>query len=183
MAAPYIGGKLPLSPPTIMELTRNLLAQGCEEFQLITTPPSAPRPRGDGQSDPIGIRNLQIPEADIMSGMDGFDLMIHKDRNLHSKVYQFVFPEGDRAAFVGSANLTLGGLKNNPESVAFFLEKEDNYAMADKINWLAACCAAGGELDRVAVRANNSVVVELDRLAARALPYLQWKTDNSKEKK
>ena len=104
-----------------------------------------------------------------MSVQEGFNLMIHKN-NLHSKVYQFVFPEGDRAAFVGSANLSSGGLENNAETVAFFSEKEDN-------------CTMGNKIDSLAAQSNDAVAVELDRLADQAFAYPVWKIHNSQEKK
>ena len=72
-----------------------------------------------------------MQEADLIVAM-GVDLLIR--RNLHSKVYQFTFPEGDRAGFVGSANLSAGGFERNDETVAFFQTKEDNDAVARELD-------------------------------------------------
>ena len=178
VVVPYIG-KIPQLPP-IVELSRDLLGRGCEEIQLITQPPFAPpttkerqgfqrggklchgRPAlslekvgrgGDTPDRHPHARTLLVHEADAISGMEGFTLQILP--NLHSKVYQFVFPNGDRAAFVGSANLTMGGLERNIESVAFFCEKEDN----------------------------DAVAAEIERIAIGAHIYPAWKMYNSKEKK
>ncbi len=78
----------------------------------------------------------------------GVDLRIRSKPPLHSKVYQFEFPEGDRASFIGSANFTTGGFERNDETVAFFKSSVDN----QKVEW------------------------ELDRLSRHgALSYMQWK--------
>lgn len=113
VAVPYIG-KIP-SFGSIVELCRFSLSRGCENFLLITRPPSSES----------GTINLD--EANLIVAL-GVDLMIRN--KLHSKVYQFTFPQGDRAAFVGSANLTSGGFEHNDETVAFFGEKLDNDAVA-----------------------------------------------------
>lgn len=65
----------------------------------------------------------------------GAEVLIRK--NLHSKVYQFQFREGDRAAFVGSANLTMGGFDRNDETVAFLQQKDDNDAVAEELERLS----------------------------------------------
>lgn len=174
VAVPYIG-KIPQLSPSIVELSRDLILRGCEEIQLITLPPVAPlsatsrqRPRcgeqlcqgratshlnKEARAGADQARTLLTPEADAISAFEGFNLMILP--RLHSKVYQFVFPEGDRAAFVGSANLTAGGLERNVESVAFFREKADNDAVAN----------------------------EIERIAHGAHMYPAWKMHNSKEQK
>lgn len=64
----------------------------------------------------------------------GAEVMIRT--KLHSKVYQFTFSQGDRAAFVGSANLTTGGFERNDETVAFFRGKDDNDAVANELERL-----------------------------------------------
>lgn len=117
VAVPYIGKIPPYH--SIVELSRIVLARDSESFQIITRPPES----GDG--------TIRLFEADAIVAM-GVNLMIR--RNLHSKVYQFTFPEGDRAAFVGSANLSLGGFERNDETVAFFQTKEDNDAVARELD-------------------------------------------------
>ena len=55
----------------------------------------------------------------------GVDLRFRHSPPLHSKVYWFQYREGDEEAFVGSANMTTGGLSRNDETVARFLEAAD----------------------------------------------------------
>ncbi len=120
MAAPYIG-KIP-SFGSIVELSRFLLSGGCERLQLITRPPN------------LESGTINLDEADLIVNL-GVDLILRG--KLHSKVYQFTFSEGDRAAFVGSANLTVGGLKRNDETIAFFSEKADTAAVAVELDRLS----------------------------------------------
>ena len=106
VAAPYVG-KIP-GFGSIVALAQSIMHSGCKKFQLITAPP---------ESEAGSIR---LSEAELISQM-GVDVMILN--RLHSKIYQFGFPEGDQAAFVGSANFTAGGFERNYETVAFFREK------------------------------------------------------------
>lgn len=117
VAVPYIGKIPPYG--SIVELSRTFLARDSEFFQIVTRPPDS----GDG--------TIRWSEANLIVAM-GVDLMIR--RHLHSKVYQFTFPEGDRASFVGSANFTLGGFERNDETVVFFRTKEDNDAVARELD-------------------------------------------------
>lgn len=63
--------------------------------------------------------------------------MIRHGNTLHSKIYQFTFREGDRAAFVGSANFSMGGFKTNHETMAYFQGKEENDEVAKEIDLIA----------------------------------------------
>ena len=135
VAVPYIG-KIP-SFTSIVELCRFLLSRGCENFQLVTRPPNSES----------GTINLD--DANLIVAL-GVDLIVRS--KLHSKVYQFTFPEGDRAAFVGSANLTAGGFEHNDETMAFFRREEDN----------------------------NAIAMELDRISGPgAFEYAHWKISDS----
>ena len=132
VAVPYIGKIPPF--PSIVELSRTFLSGGHELFQIVTRPPNS----GNG--------TIRLDHANLIVAL-GVDLMIRK--KLHSKVYQFTFPEGDRAAFVGSANLTAGGFERNDETIAFFRGKADN----------------------------DAVAVELDRISGYgAVEFAQWKS-------
>lgn len=120
VAAPYVGKAPPYG--SVARLADFLFHRECEKFVLVTLPPQPENkpPQRDGGS-------ISSPEADLIAGK-GVDLLIRP--GLHSKVYQFLFPGGDRAAFVGSANFTAGGFERNDETVAFFREKADNDAVA-----------------------------------------------------
>ena len=112
IAVPYIG-KIPAFD-SVVELSRFVLSrEECDLFQIITQPPGS---KG----------TICYHHADVIV-RQGATLMFRK--RLHSKIYQFTFPEGDRAAFVGSANLTRGGFKYNDETVALFRDKSDNDAV------------------------------------------------------
>lgn len=116
IAVPYVG-KLPFYD-SIVGLSQRLLSSDDRSFQLITRPPNSES----------GTISLEHAELIVNSGVH---LMIRK--KLHSKIYQFTFPEGDRAAFVGSANLTMNGFERNDETVAFFRGKEDNDAIEKEL--------------------------------------------------
>ena len=120
VAVPYVGA-IP-GFQSIVALSRFLLARGCDPVQLITRPP---------ESEGGTIRLL---EANLIAQM-GVEVLVRK--KLHSKIYQFRFPDGKRAAFVGSANLSLGGFELNDETVAFFREKADNDAVAREFERIA----------------------------------------------
>lgn len=124
MVTPYFG-ETPWG--RIVEFSRWILARECE-FQLITRPPKEAENRVSRQ------------EAEALARM-GVDLRIHSQPPLHSKIYQFAFPQGDMAAFVGSANFSTGGFEKNDETVAFFQKKEDNKKVAAEIRRLASAGA------------------------------------------
>lgn len=123
-AVPYIG-RIPgfsSGGGGIVDFSRFLLARGNVKFRLITAPPGRGGSAISGE-DATGIVNL------------GVDLMIRDD--LHSKVYQFSFVNGERAAFVGSANFSRGGFERNCETVAFFRSKADNDAVGRELERIA----------------------------------------------
>jgi len=74
---------------------------------IVTRPPTS------------GRETITFEEATVLESL-GVDLRIRTRPLLHSKVYRFQFSEGDYSAFVGSANLTIGGFERNDESVALF---------------------------------------------------------------
>lgn len=117
IASPFIGN-LPPGYDTIVRFSEGLRKRECN-LVIVTRPPQqgAPPPSRGGSG------TLYAYEAEQLEKM-GVELLIH--RQLHSKVYQFRFPQGDRAAFVGSANFTLGGLERNEETVAMFRHVQDN---------------------------------------------------------
>lgn len=92
-AVPYIG-TLP-GWPSAVDFFRRAVAQGTI-VSLVTKPPDTDRGTLDRRSarliEQLGVTLLVRPR-------------------LHSKVYQFTFSQGDRNAFVGSANLSLGGFQ------------------------------------------------------------------------
>ena len=120
VAVPYIGKVHGFR--TIESLSQFLLRRECGLFQLITLPPES------------AVGAIQMDQADRIARM-GVEVMIRN--RLHSKIYQFTFPQGDRAAFVGSANLTAGGFERNVETVAFFRQKEHNDAVARELDRIA----------------------------------------------
>lgn len=123
IAVPFIG-KIP-DFGSISDFSRFIMSRGDCNFQLITRPPKS------------GKQNLISPEeAAIIAGM-GVDLMIRCGNTLHSKIYQFTFREGDRAAFVGSANFSMGGFKTNHETMAYFQGKGENDEVAKEIDLIA----------------------------------------------
>lgn len=155
VVSPYIGKVPPYG--SVVQLADFLFNRNCESFEIVTLPPIV-----KGGLD-HGGGALHIMEADIIA-RKGVNLLIRP--RLHSKVYQFLFPNGERASFIGSANFTEGGFQRNDETVAFFHE-----SMEDS--------------DVAAREFNDDVARELDRLSGSgALVYHFWKTrlnSNSKE--
>lgn len=120
IAVPYIG-KLPLYN-SVVQLSNFLLHRGCSPFKIITRPPNSEN------------GTISLKHADLIVN-SGVELMIRK--KLHSKIYQFTFSEGDRAAFVGSANFTMNGFERNDETVALFCGKEENDAVKTELERIA----------------------------------------------
>ena len=120
IAVPYVG-KIP-EFGSIVKLIGFLLGRECTTIQLITRSPG---------SEPGSI---PLHEANLIAQM-GVEVMIRN--RIHSKIYQFKFREGDRAAFVGSANLSMGGFERNDETMAFFREKADNESVAMELDRIA----------------------------------------------
>ena len=121
MAAPYITG-IPYGR-TIPLFARFCQTRECG-LNIITGKP------GNGN----GI--LSVQEANLIIRR-GVNLLIRTQPFLHAKIYQFYFQTGDRAAFVGSANFTMGGFKKNDEIVAFFSQKSDNDGIARQFKRLS----------------------------------------------
>lgn len=124
VASPYIG-ELP-SFKTIIRFTQHLLREDGVRLQIITCPPSLSE----------RTNYLSLSYADIIVKL-GVDLLIRTNPNLHSKVYQFQFREGDKASFVGSANFSKGGFERNDETVALFRDPETNKEVESELNRLA----------------------------------------------
>lgn len=120
VVVPYIGNT---HWGTIINFSKMILGRGCE-FRLTTLRPS------DTENN-----RLSIAEAEALSKL-GVGLRIRLQPFLHSKIYQFLYHTGERAAFVGSANFSIGGFKNNDETVAFFRARADNAKVAAEIRRL-----------------------------------------------
>ena len=134
IAAPYVG-RVP-GYGTLADFVRSVLQDDQTSLELITCPP--------------GTANGTISEetADAIVAL-GVELLIHSTPPLHSKVYQVTFKNDNKAAYVGSANFSRNGLKNNDETMALLLSIDEN----------------------------RQVERELDRLSSGygTVPYGQWK--------
>ena len=136
IASPFVG-KIP-GFGTLANLARIILKEENVSMELITRPPD---------SDKATITE-GMAEAVVALGVE---LVVRHSPLLHSKVYQVTFENGSRAGYVGSANLTNGGLKQNDETMALFLSAEENH----------------------------QIKLELDRLfGSGAVPYRLWKAKN-----
>lgn len=122
MVVPFVGIVRPWKG--MSDFAAFLIRRECR-FSLLTRPPG------------WDTAALSWRDAEYLA-THGVDLAFRTQPNLHSKIYRFTFREGDRAAFVGSANFTAGGFYNNDETVAFFREKEENDAVEREINRLAS---------------------------------------------
>jgi phosphatidylserine/phosphatidylglycerophosphate/cardiolipin synthase-like enzyme len=127
-----------------VNFSRIFLREEGVSFQLITSPPIEAQ----------GREYISILEAEVLVNL-GVELVIRKKPYLHSKVYQFTFPQQDQISFVGSANFTKGGLDRNDETVAMFRDPEVNIKV-------------GGELDRLSSYGSDL--------------YLKWKYNYALEK-
>lgn len=123
MVVPYIG-KSPWGD--IEQFALMLLRKDCI-FNLTTSPPSEHE------------KSRLSPDTAEKLVHAGVNLNIRSGSTLHSKIYQFTFRASSeerfiaRVAFVGSANFSKGGFKNNDETVAFFQGKADNDRVATEI--------------------------------------------------
>ena len=137
IAVPFVGNVPGYG--TLADFVRVLLRDDGASMELITRPPES----GEG--------TIKRATAEVVVAL-GVDLIFRTSPPLHSKVYQVTFANGTRAAYVGSANFTAGGLKRNDEAMALLLSAEEN----------------------------QRVQVELDRLAGRgAVPYRHWKAQKA----
>ena len=118
-AVPYIGH--PLEWSTTVGFFRHLATLGTEVTVITRSPGSE-------------TGTLDVESAKLIEQL-GVSLFVRKC--LHSKVYQFTFPEGDRRAFVGSANLSRAGFERNDETVAYFQDKTLNDAVAKELSRLS----------------------------------------------
>ena len=122
MVAPYITGIPPHE--SLSDFADFLASRECK-WEIITGKPDA------------GSGALSKADADMMV-VRGVHLLIRSSPFVHAKMYQFDFLEGDRAAFVGSANFTVRGFEKNDEIVAFSSEKCYNDNVAREFTRLAA---------------------------------------------
>lgn len=133
IAVPFVGDVPGYG--TLADFVRVVLRDERASMELITRPPET------------GESTIKAAMAAAVVAL-GVELVFRPSPPLHAKVYQVTFPNGSRAAYVGSANLTAGGLKRNDEAMALLLSEEEN----------------------------KKVEVELDRLAGRgAVPYGHWR--------
>ena len=136
IAVPFVG-KIP-GFGNLPNLARIILKEENVSMELITRPPD---------TDTATITEA-MAEAVLALGVE---LVVRHTPPLHSKVYQFTFPNGSRAAYVGSGNLTDGGFNKNDETMALLLSANENH----------------------------KVKLELDRLSGHgAVPYRLWKAKN-----
>ena len=101
ICVPYIG-----SIPgfrNIYQLAIYFANQGGESFTVVTGPPGK-----EGGSLPIDM-------AEAISKLDVVDLRVRTSPFLHAKVYHLRFRDGRSVGYIGSANLTKGGLERNDE--------------------------------------------------------------------
>lgn len=116
IVVPYFG-KTPFGG--IVRFAHHLRRKNCG-FQLITRPPS----RRTNEISPDEALELSRIEV---------DLIICTQPPLHSKIYQFHYPNEERVGFVGSSNFSAGGFDKNNETVAFFQSRADNDRIAKEI--------------------------------------------------
>ena len=141
IAVPFVG-KIP-GFGTLADFARVLLRENNVSMELITRPP-------DANSATI---TQEMAEAVVAIGVE---LVVRHSPPLHSKVYQVTFANGERAAYVGSANLTEGGFNRNDETMALLRSVDENHR----------------------------VELELDRLSNYgAVPYRLWKAKNASKSK
>lgn len=122
MVVPYIGVVDPWHD--IQAFALQVMGHG-SQFFLITQPPRK-----------ASSNTISIESAYRISGMGG-QVAFRVQPTLHSKIYQFSYPDGERVAFIGSANFSKGGFYENDEIVAFSKEKKYNTDVAREIKRLA----------------------------------------------
>lgn len=121
IVVPYLGKIKPWSG--IDTFARHVISKECE-FLLVTQPPS---------KDPYSITLQSAYDIE----KNGGQVIFRTQPNLHSKIYQFFYPNGSRAAFVGSANFSNNGFYKNDEVVVFSEGTDYNNDVAREIKRLA----------------------------------------------
>ncbi len=95
---------------TVLEFAKFVISRGTERLEIVTCPPLADDHKQDSPN--VITRN----EAELISA-EGVSLKI-RETNLHAKLYYFEFDDPKRyAAFIGSANFTMGGFERNDETM------------------------------------------------------------------
>ena len=122
IAVPFVGDVPGYG--TLVDFVRILLQGNQTSMELITRPP-------DTDS---GTITEQAAEAIMALGVE---LLIRSDPRLHSKVYQITLKNGKRAAYVGSANLSVGGFQKNDETMVLLLSENENRKVENELNRLA----------------------------------------------
>ena len=108
ICVPYIG-----SIPgfrNIYQLAIYFANQGGERFTVVTGPPGK---KGGA---------LPIDMAEAISKLDVVDLRVRTSPFLHAKIYHLRFRDGRSVGYIGSANLTKGGLERNDEVMGEMIE-------------------------------------------------------------
>lgn len=121
IAVPYVG-KVP-GFGSLADFARIVLRDDAS-MELITRPPGS-----EG-----GTITKAMAEVVVSLGVD---LVIRHKPPLHAKIYQVTFGDGSRTAYVGSANLSEGGLKRNDEAMALFHSAEENKRVEAELNRLS----------------------------------------------
>ena len=111
ICAPYIG-KIP-GFGNVYQLALFFAQQGGKRFTVVTGPPGK-----EGGS-------LKPYLAEAMSKLDIVDLHVRTSPTLHAKLYHLRFDDGRGVGYVGSANLTKGGLSRNDEIMREMIEASD----------------------------------------------------------
>lgn len=114
--SPFLGSLPDFS--SVVEFARFFLRNDDSSFTLVTRPP---RKRPEMGTE----RVLDEAQAQALVTL-GVDLRIRKGPPLHSKIYRFQLLGGAQVSFVGSANFTIGGFRNNDETVVFLASPPEN---------------------------------------------------------
>ena len=115
ICVPYIG-RIP-GFRNIYHLAIYFAKQGGERFTVVTGPPGK-----EGGS-------LAPNMAEAISKLDVVDLRVRTSPFLHAKIYHLRFRDGRSVGYIGSANLTKGGLEGNDEVMGEMIEARETDAI------------------------------------------------------
>lgn len=128
VCVPFIG-RIP-GFRNIYSLARYFKQQGGQRFRLITGPPV------DAKAKTNDRGGLSEQLAGQLVRLEFFDLYIRKSPFLHAKLYHLRFDDGSGVAYIGSSNLTKGGLQDNDEVMGEIVRPAEEKRVAAQLRLL-----------------------------------------------
>lgn len=129
VCVPYIG-QIP-GFRNIFQLATYFERQGGKNLIVITGPPAKTADQAIRQ----GRLSRQV--AGLLAGLDFVELYVRSSPFLHAKLYHLRFPTGQGIGYIGSSNLTKGGLQDNDEVMGEIVNPAEERKVLAQLRQLA----------------------------------------------